>query len=458
MAINITFGGATIRRPGAYAIVDTTNMVPVTLGAMRGLAFVGELDEGATLEPGRVYAFTDPSEARKALKQGDTLDAMNVAWQHGADLIYVSGVNKSTAASITLKDGTTTDLMKLTSKIYGTDGNAITVTVTATDLTIALGAASEVYKLETKSMAELSAEINGASKLVISGVIAAGTLGVLSTTNLSGGGAGPDVTDTDWQDAIDLLETEFLDGVIPVSTEAAIQAKVDAHVQAMSSVKNRRRRRGFYGHAVGASVDDILASAMAISDERALLASPCPLIADSTGNKVAKPSYFTAAAAAGIWAGQDPQEPITYKLVKFSGLEVQYKANEIETLLGGHVCVVEVVRNVGYRIVQGCTTDSSADLTKNELSVSTLKDMMSGNLETYFENKYVGKAGVAGIEVTIYNDLVSMLELFIKNNWISGYVADSVQVRKSGTAFYLEWEGTPTLPINNFLITTNLSL
>lgn len=463
MSINISFGGVNIRRPGAYAIVDTANMVPVTLGAMRGLAVVGGLDESAVLAPGRVYAFTSPSEARKALKQGEVLEVMNTAWQHGADLIYVAGVNKATAANLTLKDSTAVtpeDVLKLTARDYGTGGNGIEVEVTASELVITKGNDEETYTLGTKTFEELAAEINASSKLVNAEALAIGTLplAVIAKTNLSGGGAGGATTDSDWDDALALLETEFVDGIIPVTTSEAIQAKVDAHVQSMSSVNNRRRRRAFYGHDVGASVEDIKSLAASLAGERALLATPCPLIADSTGNKVAKPSYFTAAAIAGVWAGQEPQEPVTYKPVKFSGLEVQYKATEIVDLLDAHVCVVEVVRNGGYRIVQGVTTSPSADLTMSELSVSTLKDIMSDSLERFFESKYVGQAGVRGIEVTIYNDLVSMLEQFITSGWIAGYVSDSVKVTKNGTAFSLEWQGTPTLPINNFLITTNLTL
>ncbi|MNI75467.1 hypothetical protein D3C73_1316210 [compost metagenome] len=113
---------------------------------------------------------------------------------------------------------------------------------------------------------------------------------------------------------------------------------------------------------------------------------------------------------------------------------------------------------MGFRIVQGVTLSANDDLTQSELSVSTLKDDMSANLESYFETKYVGTPAVNGIEVTIYNDLVSLIQGFQKNGWISGFVADSIKVTRNGTVFELEWEGIPTLPINNFLITSHFRL
>lgn len=265
-------------------------------------------------------------------------------------------------------------------------------------------------------------------------------------------------TDTEWQEAIDLLQAEFIQGIVPVTTAAAIIAKVDTHITLVSNTKNRKRRRGFYGHAVGLNAAAVALLSAPIAAERGLLVTPCPLVADSTGAKTAKPGYFMAAAVAGVWAGQPSQEPVTYKNVKFDGLEVIYTGTEIEDLLTAHVCPVEFVRNVGFRIVQGITLSPSEDLTEVELSVSTLKDDMSENIESYFEQKYVGKAGVKGIETTIYNDLISIIEQFLKNGWISGYVAESVNVTRNGTVFTLDWEGQPTLPINNFLITSHFKL
>ena len=367
MAINISFGGANIKRPGAYSIVDTANMVPIQLGASRVLAFVGVPASGATLPADRVSYFNDPAIAAQQIGESELLDLMRVAWQHGADLIAVSPAK-------------------------------VTPPATAP-------------------------------------------------------------TDAEWQAAIDLLNYEFVDGIVPVTTQQAILTKVDTHITNMSSVTNRKRRRGFYGHAAGADLTAIQAIQTAIPAERGMLASPTPYIFDNDSNKVlATGSHYLAAAYAGLWASLPPQEPITYKYVEFPGLEKIYDGTEIVQLLEAHVAPVEYVRNKGYRIVQGVTLSPSDDLTQSELSVSTLKDVMSFNLEQYFEEKYVGKAGVAGIEITIYNDLVSKIEGFLKNGWIAGYVPESVKVTKSGTAFTLDWEGQPTLPINNFLITSHFTL
>ena len=343
MAIDISFGGANIKRPGAYSMVDSASMYPTSAGGFKVLAFVGVPGALSTLPADTVSYFNNPITAQAQIVTSELLDIMQIAWAHGADLIAVSPVAAVAA-------------------------------------------------------------------------------------------------DLDWQNALDL------------------QAKVDAHCTLMSSIKNRRERRGWYGHPAGLSVSTIAALQAAIPAELGLMATPEVYTYDSSGEKVLKGSHYLAAAYAGIWASQVSQEPITYKYVKFPGLGKIYDGTEIETLLAAHIAPTEYVRNKGYRIVQGVTMSPDEDLTKQELSVSSVKEEISQTLRDSLEAKYVGKAGEAGIEVTVYNDYITQLESFITKGLISGYDTDTVQVVKSGTSFILQAVMHPTLPINNFLLTSHLAL
>lgn len=263
--------------------------------------------------------------------------------------------------------------------------------------------------------------------------------------------------DAEWQKAIDRLETEFVDAIIPATSTAAVHLKVDAHCTLMSSIKNRKERRGFYGHAKGLTATAVKALSLPLANGRAMIASPAVLVT-TNGVTAAKDSVLLASAYAGTWAGKEAQDPITYDFVKFAGLEKIYTSVEIEDLLESGIAVTEFVKNKGYRIVQGITTSPTQDLTEKELSVATLKDTMSRNLREILEEKYVGKAGIKGIQVTIYNDVITILEKFMKNGWITDYVKDSVSVIQDATSFIVDWEGKPTLPINNFFITSHFKL
>lgn len=435
---NLYFGGQQIKRPGAYSIVDTSNMIPITLGAFNILCYVGTvgtvvadpLTATVPIPKNTVSYFNQPSTARKAIGSSDLMDCLDISWRHGADLIGVSPV-------------TPTGTIPAWSPAHTYSvGNVVAPSVANTHCYICIQAGTSsssepVWTLVTGAIQPVDGTAKwqeyGAPSLVAS--------------------------DNDWQAAIDLLEREDVDVILLTTTAPAIHVKLMTHVGAMSTTKMRKERRAMYGHANGMAVDDIALLQVTYNSERALLASPGVYTYDDAGDKVLSPSYFLAAAYAGIWASQEPQEPITYKYVTgFAGLETLYNGVEIEQLLDAHIAVTEYVKNKGYRIVQGMTTSSSADITQNEWSVSVLKDVMSMDLRDYFEEKYVGKAGIKGIEVTIYNDLVTMLEKFITNGYITAYTKDSVKVIKDATSFYLEYEANPTLPINNILITSHFTL
>lgn len=453
MAINIAFAGSRIKRPGAYSTVDTSGMTPVTLGAFNVLAFVGKASAEATIAPKKVVYFNEPSNAREALKDGDLLAAAEAAWKHGADLIAFVRVDDATkaAGAITVA---AEDIFDLTAKAFGTGGNAVSASVEDIGgklfITLTQGELEEQFEIKNGvSNADLAADITKKSQLVDAvAATATAIVAAVPPVSLAGGTGGGAVTDADWQSAIDTLAVEDINGVVAVTTEAAIQAKVATHVNTLSNTKNRRERRAFYGHAAGASIDDIISVKLGINSERGVLASPA----------VGADSVQLAAAYAGLWASKEPQDPITYDYVQVDSIEKRYSADEIEQLLGAGVAVTEFVAGRGYRVVQGITTASGDDLTQVELSVSTLKDVMSRNMREMLENKHVGNAGVAGIEVTIYNDAMSQIQNYLRAGWVSEYVDGSLKVTKEGTAYRVDWEGKPTLPINNFLITARFTL
>lgn len=285
---------------------------------------------------------------------------------------------------------------------------------------------------------------HGADLIAVAVVVGTGTQGALQ--------------DTDWDTAINLLETETIHGIVPVTTSGAVQTKFVAHNASMSSVINRKERRGFYGHATGLTVAATKAAKTAISTERGVFASPGVYVPTAEGREL-KPSTYLAAAYAGLWAKGEPQDPLTYQYVQFDGLEKKYMYPEVTELLEAGIAVTEFVEGKGLRIVQGVTTvTGSQDLTKIELSVSYIKDLTSQVLRDTLEERYVGKAGVAGIEVSILNDAGTIISKFKENGWISDYDPASIKLERSGTAFEIEWLGKPTLPINNFLIRSRFTL
>lgn len=265
------------------------------------------------------------------------------------------------------------------------------------------------------------------------------------------------VADSDWDSALTRLEREDLHGIIPVTTTDAIQVKVDEHVVRMSGVLEKKERRAFYGHPSGLTATEVASFSTILDGSRGLLATPAVYDLDANGTRTLYDSVRLASAMAGVWASKEDQDPITFDEVDFIGLETHYKQSEIGDLIDAGVAPVEFADGI-YRIVQGVTMSTSTDLTKRELSVATAVDTMNQRMRKMQERKHVGEAGATGIEVTIYNDAISEIESYLKDGLITAYVQESVRVVKDNTSFFVEWEGKPTLPMNNFFTTSHFTL
>lgn len=125
----IYFNGRWLAHPGAYSRVDAENMVSkIGLGG-KVVVMIGECTGG---KPEEVLWFNNPSAAKKVLKSGELLDAMELAWSptpegEGADVIGALRVNSATKSSFILKDINKSDSMKADSKDWGEDTKYIQI-------------------------------------------------------------------------------------------------------------------------------------------------------------------------------------------------------------------------------------------------------------------------------------------------------------------------------------------
>jgi hypothetical protein len=109
----VYFNGKQLTIPGLYATIDSTMNSSKTAAGATVIGLIGECTGG---EPGKVQFFSDPSVARKILKGGELLTAMNKAWNPvsgtksgltlgGADVIACIRANRATKANTAVKIG-----------------------------------------------------------------------------------------------------------------------------------------------------------------------------------------------------------------------------------------------------------------------------------------------------------------------------------------------------------------
>ena len=141
MAINVSFNGATIYKPGAYSKINIDLTGGFPLGPVGLIALFGESTRG---RPGsaeadisqNVFSANQLAEARTKYGTGNLVDALNFlfapasdgAIPGGAQAVYIYKTNASTQASLALATayGTTRSLE------FGIGGNTMTFSASAT--------------------------------------------------------------------------------------------------------------------------------------------------------------------------------------------------------------------------------------------------------------------------------------------------------------------------------------
>lgn len=476
----ISFGGVQLARPGAYSVVNVKNNTPSQVGSLKVLAAIGSGTKG---KPGVPLYFNDPSIAAQQVGGTDVLEISKVAWENGADLICMVLTDTATPATYDVKstDVAPATLFTLQGERFNTDDNKLQISVAAPvngaqTLTITDSSVTpyvtETYSLKSSAagIATLINQINTQSALVTA------IAGVSSTTNVAATLAGTSMaggirtagTPTTISNAIGVLQTEDIQGIITSLVDSTTQNAIFAHCNTMSSVDNRRERRAFLGAAVGSQVADYqTAIGQFTSSGRATVVAPGGYRAVG-GVKTLVSSAFTAAAVAGLWAGRtNPNDPVTFKFISgFLGLETNFLNADIKTLVQSQVSVIEAVPNRGYRVVRALTGDQSGT-NLVELSVSDLVDVMTRSVREQLEDTFVGKAGYNGIVNDITQRTQTILESFKTQNWIvdgtDAFGQDlpayrNISVSQQGTQFSVSFEIAPSLPINFITITANVNV
>ena len=110
----VYFNGKLLTIPGAYSSVESSMTSTKTGGGAKIMAILGECTGG---EPGTVQFFTEPSVAKKVLKSGELLKAMQKAWNPvsktkegvslgGANVIAAIRTNKATKGESVIHQST----------------------------------------------------------------------------------------------------------------------------------------------------------------------------------------------------------------------------------------------------------------------------------------------------------------------------------------------------------------
>lgn len=219
--------------------------------------------------------------------------------------------------------------------------------------------------------------INGNSSLVDAARVASGPTAPLATTGkvyLTGGARGSS-TNTNWQDAFDALGAVRVNEVAPLisrdlaalgqgstATYASVAAQLDAHIAFFSSTKGKNERQGYTG--MKGSKSQVLAQAGILNSFNTVLSAQKMTVLNSANTLQEMEEYAFAVMLAGMRAGSDLGEPLTWKYLRANDVTQDASWNpqdDGEDMILGGVLYAESVPNKGIRIVKGITTYTRED-------------------------------------------------------------------------------------------------
>lgn len=307
-----------------------------------------------------------------------------------------------------------------------------------------------------------------------------------------------DFFDANWAAAIDVLETQDAQILVPLPTQtfSAIQQAFRVHVERMSSTYFKRERILITGALQGLTTDQVLGNALAAPEDIGLLEGiqgddaeeilagniedladysvensfgdsfrvvymyPDSIVRNISGTQTALPGYYMAAAAGGWLSGQPNLAiPLTYKvLVGFSILSNKvYKQTVLNQLGDAGICVVQPVTG-GGRVQHGKTTTQSGNASEEEISVVAIRDRIARVFRQSFR-AFVGEPNDETYAASLTQRAIKLLKAFSSQGLITGYsnlsvVQDETETRQFNIAMELQINS----PINWIFIDFSVSV
>ncbi|EOH1034899.1 hypothetical protein ACLMYS_003873 [Salmonella enterica] len=162
-------------------------------------------------------------------------------------------------------------------------------------------------------------------------------------------------TPTDWNQAFELLQTEDIQWVTPLTALDDIHAMAVAHCTVCSNVL-KRERRTILGMSLNVADDDAIKYAKKLNNDRVSLVHLGHYNYDLNGKLALKPAYMTAALISAAFAGLNPGTPLTNKTLSVMGWERDLRnPTDTDKLLLGGVLPVENTET-GYKVTQSIST------------------------------------------------------------------------------------------------------
>jgi len=280
------------------------------------------------------------------------------------------------------------------------------------------------------------------------------------------GGIEGALTNTEWSEALLLLETVDIKILCLLTSIASVHAMGDTHVQTMSGIINKKRRVQFAGGALGErtiTLDNYLDRAFNLNSNRTALVPFGLKDFNDDGDLVDLDPFLVAAQFAGLQAGLGIPNAVTNRFISTQGIEFTNDLTiaEQRALLQGGLLFPEVVPGVGIRVVQGLTTElGSTKFTDTEISVRLNADEIAESVEQALGLEFVGRVSDIFFLPAVVSRTQSILNNLQRDGLIVGDTENpgfrNITATLNGDVVEVSFEASIGIPANYILIAAHL--
>lgn len=283
------------------------------------------------------------------------------------------------------------------------------------------------------SLAAFLAFLNGAGQVAVSPIDAAAST----------------PTTEEWSNAISALsDVPQVNVVVPVSSDASVQALVQTHVQTQSNLG--KLRRAFFGR-FNVSVDVLKSAAAGYSDSRISLVGPSKVdfFEGNSGQTIQLGGEYVAAAVAGALAKFGPGVPLTRKTIRGFSISRQESENIVEEAQQSGLLYLYQRRSGEVVVRHGLTTNMS-NIYSRELSIQTAKDRLVTLVQDSIDTEnLIGSIITEDTPQLVASTVINALDTARSAQLIFDF--SNVKFRQPAsnpTTIQVRFQYKPTLPLN----------
>ncbi|WNM50911.1 tail sheath [Staphylococcus phage Alsa_3] len=250
---------------------------------------------------------------------------------------------------------------------------------------------------------------------------------------LTGGTNGDPVTS--WAEKFSKFANEGGYYLVPLTDKASVHAEAGHFVKSRSDVGEPMR--AIVGGGVAETKEKLLGRVASLqANPRVALVGSSGTFLMVDGRSMKAPGYLVASAIGGLASGLTIGEPITFKNLYLTDIDVILDGDELDQMTQNGIITIEYVRNrtaTDFRIVDDVTVNNTNnDPVKAEMAVGEANDFLVSELKTALDRRFIGTKTFATSAGQIKDFLISFMNRKKRDSEILDFASEDIQVIVEG--------------------------